>query len=235
MSDTVDPVPPTPSDAAPAPPPKTITVLMEPFVALILSPTGADPWGKVPWTCRLPSGAIRRVDPVPGTRICHVPPVCWAESWDEPGAKAYAAYARAPLGTDFFLGARAGHTDAGAPMPTWEELLREAKTGDHVARRTLQRWRTFAATQPALPKVGMRFGQAQQWLEEGERAYRPGWGERGGHIAMRRTGVVDGQPVRVHTYHEDAQGVQTPWVPTQEDMYAKDWAVLLRANAPFSD
>jgi hypothetical protein len=50
---------------------------------------------------------------------------------------------------------------------------------------------------------------------------------------MRRTAVVDGKPVRPHTYHEDALGMQAPWVPTQEDMYARDWAVL-RSDAIFS-
>lgn len=57
------------------------------------------------------------------------------------------------------------------------------------------------------------------------KATREGWNGRGMHVEAQ---WPDGQSKmgRPYLFIEDVHGVKTPWVPSQGDLFATDWALL---------
>jgi transposase len=69
----------------------------------------------------------------------------------------------------------------------------------------------------------MNFGLALDALKEGRRVYRAGWNGKGMWIALQ---VPDehSKMRRPYIYISDAQGLLVPWLASQADMLAEDWA-----------
>jgi len=80
----------------------------------------------------------------------------------------------------------------------------------------------------------MNFGQAIEELKEGKKVARKGWNGKGIFIELQRP---DEHSKMTHPYiYIDTTGLQTdnahapknrvPWLSSQTDMLAEDWAVI---------
>ena len=67
------------------------------------------------------------------------------------------------------------------------------------------------------------FGAALSCLRGEGKAYRKGWAYTGNRIALHYPRV--GDTVDRPTIFLFADGIRTPWVPDQEDMFAVDWVI----------
>jgi hypothetical protein len=74
-----------------------------------------------------------------------------------------------------------------------------------------------------IARTDMNFGLALDALKEGRRVYRAGWNGKGMWIALQ---VPDehSKMRRPYIYISDAQGLLVPWLASQADMLAEDWA-----------
>ncbi len=99
---------------------------------------------------------------------------------------------------------------------------------------------------PAIPPPldCLTFSTALLFLNEGRRLARDGWNGKGMWIALQR-GYPDGIPINANTAQATglaegavcrfrpylmmftAQGDFVPWVASQSDLLAEDWAVVL--------
>jgi hypothetical protein len=78
----------------------------------------------------------------------------------------------------------------------------------------------------------MRFGQALDIIESGGRVYREGWNEKGMWLRLQNPGA-ETQISRSYLCMEYPKGhrarpngCKTPWLASQADILAKDWAVI---------
>lgn len=70
----------------------------------------------------------------------------------------------------------------------------------------------------------MTFGQALTALKSGLRVTRAGWNGRGMWLELQRPGS-DGH-FGPHIYMRTADGHFVPWIASQTDMLAEDWAIV---------
>lgn len=69
------------------------------------------------------------------------------------------------------------------------------------------------------------FGTALHALKGGQRATRSGWNGRGMHIELQRSDLHS-KMTRPYLFMKTADGDLIPWVASQSDLLAHDWAVL---------
>ena len=69
------------------------------------------------------------------------------------------------------------------------------------------------------------FADALMSAMDGKRATRAGWNAAGQYVAMQipDKGSKMSQP---YLYLKNAQNEMVPWVPSQSDLFASDWAIL---------
>jgi len=81
-------------------------------------------------------------------------------------------------------------------------------------------------THERMKTTGLRFGHVLEGLEYGERFTREGWNGKDMWIALQ---VPDehSKMTLPYVYMKTAQGDLVPWLASQTDILAKDWALYL--------
>lgn len=69
----------------------------------------------------------------------------------------------------------------------------------------------------------MNFGQAIELLKLGKRVARVGWNGKGMWVALQSPDEHS-KMRRPYIYMSDAQGLLVPWLASQTDVLAEDWA-----------
>lgn len=69
----------------------------------------------------------------------------------------------------------------------------------------------------------MNFGQAIELMKQGERVARSGWNGKGMWLALQSPDEHS-KMRRPYIFLSDAQGLLVPWLASQTDMLADDWA-----------
>lgn len=87
----------------------------------------------------------------------------------------------------------------------------------------VDRVRTISATVEVPAVYG--FDAALRNLKQGQRITRAGWNGRGQHVEMQ---VPDKHSRMTQPYAvlRNSSGDLVPWVPSQGDLFANDWALL---------
>ena len=69
------------------------------------------------------------------------------------------------------------------------------------------------------------FADALMYVMDGKRVTRAGWNASGQYVAMQ---IPDkgSKMSRPYLYLKNAQNEMVPWVPSQGDLFASDWAAL---------
>jgi hypothetical protein len=76
------------------------------------------------------------------------------------------------------------------------------------------------------PGGGLRFSGAMMVvMDDGRRVTREGWNAAGQWVAAQRPDEHS-KMTAPYLYLRNAQGQLVPWVPSQGDLFATDWAVL---------
>lgn len=71
----------------------------------------------------------------------------------------------------------------------------------------------------------MDFGQALLLLKQGHRVARDGWNGKGMSLELQRPDM-NSRMTLPYIYMTTVQGQRVPWLASQTDMLAEDWAVL---------
>lgn len=74
--------------------------------------------------------------------------------------------------------------------------------------------------------TGLTFGHALEGLQYGERMTREGWNGKDMWIALQRPDEHSKMTLP-YIYMKTAQGDLVPWLASQTDLLAKDWALYL--------
>lgn len=69
------------------------------------------------------------------------------------------------------------------------------------------------------------FADALVGAMDGKRVTRAGWNAGGQYVAMQLSGLQS-KMIRPYLYLKNAQNEIVPWVPSQGDLFACDWAIL---------
>jgi len=71
----------------------------------------------------------------------------------------------------------------------------------------------------------MDFGQALLLLKQGHRVARDGWNGKGMSLELQRPDM-NSKMTLPYIFMTTVQGQRVPWLASQTDMLAEDWAVL---------
>ena len=74
--------------------------------------------------------------------------------------------------------------------------------------------------------INMNFGQALEALKSGERVTRLGWNGKDMWLALQRPDE-NSKMTLPYIYMKTAQGDLVPWLASQTDLLANDWALYL--------
>lgn len=77
----------------------------------------------------------------------------------------------------------------------------------------------------------MNFGQAMDHLRNGEKVTRDGWNGKGMWIHLQRPDA-NSKMTQPYIYLRTAQGDFIPWLASQGDLMAWDWAVVVPVSVP---
>lgn len=81
-------------------------------------------------------------------------------------------------------------------------------------------------TTDRMKTTGLTFGHALDGLKYGERMTREGWNGKDMWIALQRPDE-NSKMTLPYIYMKTAQGDLVPWLASQTDLLANDWALYL--------
>ena len=90
--------------------------------------------------------------------------------------------------------------------------------------------KAYRTSEPGMPQ-SLTFGDALHYLKLGNRVARSGWNGKGLWLEIQRPDAHSKMTLAYVflNYPDDAQntpGARVPWLASQTDMLAEDWAVL---------
>lgn len=81
--------------------------------------------------------------------------------------------------------------------------------------------------------MGNGFDWALRHAEHGGRVTRAGWNGAGQWVGVQRPGERS-KMTRPYLYLSNVRGELVPWLPSQEDLLAKDWGTANKLPEPSS-